>query len=455
MSNGRRRSPSLFSGIILVLFGVILLLHYFRGDFPLWDIFWRWWPALLILWGVVKLVERMTYRPAAAGAGAAAPRTVRGSEILLVLGLFALIGTIAGIEWVRRHAPDAEIPGILGANSYTYDIEVAPRPVPPNAQVTIRTTNGDITVRAENTTQLQVTAKKSVRAWDDKEAQRAAAPVNVVIEQTAGGFDVHPEGQSDNERVGVDIEARVPLLASLTLRNDHGDVKTTGLMGSLHVNNQRGDVEISDCAGVNVEMNRGDLKVSDAKGDVKITGNGDDVDVANAAGGMTLNGDFSGTIRAEKIAKGVHLVSQRADLTVSRLPGHLESELGDFKLYDATGNVSLRTSSKDITLENVTGKLAIENRAGNVELRFLQPPKDDITVSNESSGITVTLPANSSFEIQADSHSGEIESDFSGDALKLTKDAQGNSHLEGKVGTHGPKITLKTTYGSIVLRKAG
>jgi DUF4097 and DUF4098 domain-containing protein YvlB len=195
--------------------------------------------------------------------------------------------------------------------------------------------------------------------------------------------------------------------------------------------------------------------VSDAKGDVKITGNGDDVDVANAAGGMTLNGDFSGTIRAEKIAKGVHLVSQRADLTVSRLPGHLESELGDFKLYDATGNVSLRTSSKDITLENVTGKLAIENRAGNVELRFLQPPKDDITVSNESSGITVTLPANSSFEIQADSHSGEIESDFSGDALKLTKDAQGNSHLEGKVGTHGPKITLKTTYGSIVLRKAG
>ena len=29
----------------------------------------------------------------------------------------------------------------------------------------------------------------------------------------------------------------------------------------------------------------------------------------------------------------------------------------------------------------------------------------------------------------------------------------GDSHLEGKIGAKGPKITLKTTYGSISIHK--
>jgi hypothetical protein len=99
----------------------------------------------------------------------------------------------------------------------------------------------------------------------------------------------------------------------------------------------------------------------------------------------------------------------------------------------------------------------IENRNGNIEVRFSSPPKDDIEIDNASAAITLSLPASSSFDIVADCRSCDedkgIDSEFSADSLKQTHDS-GNWHLEGKYGNgRRPKITLKTTYGGIAIHK--
>jgi len=458
VSNGRRPSPSLFTAIVLILFGLLLLAHNFHESFGIWGIFRRWWPALLILWGLVRLVEVMTGKPA----GGAARPTIRGGEILLLFVVLAFLGAMAGVEWIRSHAVrvpgslhEYQIPGILGANSYTYGINLAPRNLPPDARITVRTANGDISVRAQDAAQLQVAATKVVRAWDEKEAQQLASPVTLAIDQTAAGFDVHPQGQAGDERVGVDIDARVPRHALLAIRDEHGDIRVTGMDGPLEIRSERGDVQVRDSADVAAEMNHGDLEIANAKGDVRVSGRGDDVEAVNVAGAMSLNGDFSGSIHAEKIAKGLRLVTPRAELSMARLSGRLDCDLGDFVLHGASGDLSLRSDAKDITVENAAGRVLIENRAGEVTLRFAQPPEHDISVSNASSGITLILPAKSSFEIQADSRSGSIESGFSGEGLKLANDKQGNAHLAGRIGSGGPKITLKTTYGAIAIRKSG
>jgi hypothetical protein len=115
----------------------------------------------------------------------------------------------------------------------------------------------------------------------------------------------------------------------------------------------------------------------------------------------------------------------------------------------------LRTNRYDVSVENAGGKVKIDNRDGNIELRFSAPPKEDIEVSNAAAGITLTMPGSSSFEILADCHScGDIDSEFSADSLKKTSTQSGDYHLEGKYGsTRGPKITLKTSYGSISLHR--
>src|SRR6202043_1028967 len=95
-----------------------------------------------------------------------------------------------------------------------------------------------------------------------------------------------------------------------------------------------------------------------------------------------------------------------------------------------------RTRDEDITIENAGGKVKIDNRNGNIQVRFSSPPKEDIEITNASAPITLTLPESSSFEILADCHSGDIDSEFQADSLKLTPGTGSkDAHLEGKYGS--------------------
>ena len=66
---------------------------------------------------------------------------------------------------------------------------------------------------------------------------------------------------------------------------------------------------------------KGDVKVSDTTGNVKVTGKGGEIEVINATGSFTLDGDFYGPVRADKIAKGIRLITVKTDLTLSSLAG--------------------------------------------------------------------------------------------------------------------------------------
>jgi len=157
-------------------------------------------------------------------------------------------------------------------------------------------------------------------------------------------------------------------------------------------------------------------------------------------------------VRADKVLKGVRMVSARTDLTVSSLAGHLEAGSGNLDLIDAPGNVTLRTRDTEINVEDPGGKVNIDNRNAQTAVRFSSTPKEDVTITNSSSGISLSVPGSSSFEIVADCRNCDIESEFPG--LGATKSESGDAHLAGKYGPgKGPKITLKTSYGNIELRR--
>ncbi len=61
MPNARPRSSGLFSGLVLISVGLLLLLHNY-GHLDLSTFFTHWWPLLIIFWGVIKLYERTAGR---------------------------------------------------------------------------------------------------------------------------------------------------------------------------------------------------------------------------------------------------------------------------------------------------------------------------------------------------------------------------------------------------------
>jgi Domain of unknown function (DUF5668)/Putative adhesin len=447
MARLRPRGSSVFSGLLLIFFGVLLLLHNYSG-FELTEAVFRWWPLILILWGAVKIYERT--------AGARSPEPggswITSGEIVLVVALVALVGMVFAVDQGRRRLSgmDIEIPGDTFASS----IDVPAKPVPANARITVRGGRGGVTVRASDEPEIRVSGKVNVRGWSESRARRLGERVSAEIVQNGDGYEIHPTGGSSS-RVSIDLDISVPKKALLTIHSEKGDVNVSDMASQVNIDNGNGDIDVRGSGGdVSIDMRRGDAKISDTTGDVKLSGRGGSIEVVNASGSLTVNGEFVGPVRADKVAKGVRFVSHRTDLTLTQLSGHMEAGSGNLEVVDAPGNLMVRSRDEDINIENAGGKVNIDDRNGNVQVRFSAPPKEDIQITNASAAITLTLPESSSFEIVADCHRGDIDSEFEADTLKQTSTDSGDSHLEGKYGRgRGPKITLKTTYGSISIHK--
>ncbi len=441
------RSSGLFSGLVLISAGVILLLSNY-GQLNLRYFLGHWWPLIIIFWGVVKLYER-TVGPRMGGTEGGVGITA--SEVLLVVAMLALLGIVAGVQYGKEKIGEGF--SDVGDN-FSYDFEVAPKTIPANARVYVHNGRGDISVRSTDDAAMRVTGKTRMRAWNETEADRMGKPVSAEIVKNGDSYEVRPVGyDTSDSRLSVDLEVSVPKKSALTVKTEKGDVTISDMAGDVGVTDESGDVEVRNTGGeVSVEMRKGDVKVNDSNGNVKVSGRGGEIDVVNVAGSLTVDGDFYGPVRADKVTLGVRLISMKTDLTLSALAGHLEAASGNLDVVDAPGNLSVRTRDNEISIENPGGKLHIENRNAAINVRFFSAPKDDVNITNSSGEIALSLPGNSSFEVQAECRNCDINSEFAG--LGVTKSPGGDASVAATYGSgRRPKITLKTSYGNIALRR--
>lgn len=444
MSNGAPRRSAVGS-VFLILLGALFLIHNFRPDLIHWRLLGRWWPLLLILWGVIRLVENLS------GSG---KRGLRGGELFLLI-LLVIVGM--GISFAPR------IPDVIHVDSpedipfaETADVsqELPPRDLPPGAVVRIDTPQGDISVDGVgDTKQLRVVVRKTGYAMSEDEARSRATAAGVSVQQSGNevSLQANPKGQ-DESTSRVSFEVHLPRNVTLDLRTGHGDVQVDGIAGSVSANAARGDVRLRDVGGdARVDVGRGDARVSDAKGNVHISGKGSEVEVTDVTGAATIDGEFYGPITARNVTQGARFVSSHTDLTIGGLPGRMTVESGDLSVANATGPFLLTTGDKSISLEDLSGRIRVQNKRGDITVRLKSSPKDEIDLSNDSGGIELALPAKSAFEIAAASRGGDIDNELDPSVLKVTRQG-GDSKLDGKVGAKGPKITLSTSYGPIRLK---
>jgi len=451
MANLYPRRRSIFSGLLLILIGALLLARTLGGSSAIWNVLWRWWPLVFIVWGLAKLYDHFI----AQRTGETAPPTISAGEILLV---FLLLGVIGGTwirDWGGTHFDFSDTDWPF-TESYSFTEDVPAQKAPANAHIVLRTTRGSITVHAEDAPEIKVSAQKSAHGENEQDAKSRADRVHVAITQSDSDYIVEPQGENDSGgTVAVDLDVRVPMGATINAQTSRGNVDITGAGGNVAVTGQSGDVAVRQTGGdVSIQSHSGSVTVTGAGGLVRVSGRGNGVEVSDAKGVVTVDGEFYGPLRFARLPKGVHFVSRRSDMSVGSLAGRVEiNGPGDMTIADAPGDVTLTTSERDLSLENVTGRIHVENNGGNVTLQLSQPPSEPIEVSNKTGDIDITLPAKSNFEVAARAdRNGQINCDFSELESKIER-MRSEVVLNGTIGSHGPKLQLYTTIGTIRLHK--
>lgn len=446
---------SIFGGIVLILIGVVFLLHEYRPDIGIGPIFERYWPLLLVLWGVALLLDHLL----ASWLGGGRASAVSGGEVALITILLLVVAGIAGLDWARKHSPDFDIDmnGMFD-HSYDWKTNLPAAPANANATISIVTDRGSITVNPASDAKLHVSVDKIAQAESREDAKRHADNVQVKITPQGDGYQIEPrvERASDFESSSVqtDLVVLLPPHSTLSAQTNHGDIRVASMNAPVTINSKSGDVDLHGVtADVSATMAHGDAHIEDVKGNVRLDGRGGEVNLSDITGDATVDGEFYGPIRAHDIGQTTRFTSSVSNLTLGKLSGQMEMDSGDFSVSDVNGSVTLSTANKDLRLDNVKGRVDVTDRRGDIGLHFAQAPRDDIRIADESGNIDITIPAHSNFTISAISKNGEIDNDFEGSALKSSTSGQ-TTILQGTYGTGGPRITLSTTYGTISIHKA-
>ena len=272
-----------------------------------------------------------------------------------------------------------------------------------------------------------------------------------VVEESSGYYTIHSSGPDGHVTINLDVQ--VPRDVQLSAMANHGDISVTGVGGPVHVEAQNGDVEIHDAgAGVTLIMQKGDAHIMGVTGDVSVAGKGTEIEIGNVTGDATINGNFYGPIRANNIAKTLQCAAQESQVTLEHVAGKMMLDSGQIEISGTTGSAKISTRRKDISVEDVGGRLDVADTHGDVEVRYSEPPREEVNIQNETGEVEVNLPANSNFEISAASAKGEAQSDFAAPSLNVASGDESGA-INGRVGTGGPKISIATTYGTIHLRK--
>jgi hypothetical protein len=451
VSNDGRQRSSIFGGLLLILLGILFLLARFNPDLRLWHLFWRYWPVLIILWGIAKLIDNMS----AHQAGQTRPPLLTGGEAALLVLVVLVLAGMGIYSRVREKMTDLNIDVGLFDHKASQSQELPTKSIPAGSHVAVTLGRGSITAHAGDSNDLSVSVNETAEGATDVAAQDRLKSMRVVIEQTRDGYLVHPVNSEDSgEQMTVDLDVTLPKKVSLTANTNRGNINISGISGTVIAGTQHGNIEIHDAGSdVTAQLQTGDARISDVSGSVHLHGRGNEIEVNDVTGDATFEGEFFGPIHVRKVAKTTRYVSEKADLTLVQLTGRLELDSGEIDVSDVGGSAKLNTHDKDMQIENVAGRLDITDTHGDIKVSYSQPPRAEINIANESGEVDLTLPSESKFEISAVSRSGEVQSDFDDPSLKLDNEND-TGKLSGKVGSQGLKIQIVTSYGTIYLRKS-
>jgi DUF4097 and DUF4098 domain-containing protein YvlB len=217
-------------------------------------------------------------------------------------------------------------------------------------------------------------------------------------------------------RAHADLTVRVPAGSRVSLHLAVGEVSIANVNGELLVDGHSVPVTATGTRGMlALDVGSGPVRVSDAEGSVNVDTGSGGVQVSGFKGGeLTIDTGSGGVVGSELQGSAMRI----------------ETGSGDIELTAVTSPV--------VTLETGSGRIAAE----------LRGPLRDLEVETGSGDISVRAPATLAADVEIETASGGIETDF---ALQVTR--QSPDHVVGRIGNGAGRVAIETGSGDVRLLK--
>jgi DUF4097 and DUF4098 domain-containing protein YvlB len=274
-----------------------------------------------------------------------------------------------------------------------------------DGKVSISNISGRIDVKSWDQAQVKIEALKISQAGSLDKAKENAALVKIEVAKTGNILQIstkYPDSglfKNSSINVSVDYTVWVPDKASVKVRSVSGDVAAGKIGGAFEGSITSGDILLSGIGqGVDCHTVSGTIGVLDVAGDVNLK-------------------TVSGTIKAERIK----------------------------------GSCEVETTSGKIILRDVSEARSVRAKvlSGNVEYSGQIAPGGKYSFEALSGNIDLLIPASAAFELEAESFSGSIRTDF-----PVTVQGKVSAReLRGVVGNGGATLRVKSFSGNVEIRK--
>ena len=339
----------------------------------------------------------------------------------------------------------------------TFDYTLVPteKPCAKNCRIVIESFRGNAKISGSaDATTVKASGQETVRSFQQTDADSANKQTPLELIQQGDQIIVRTNQDKVNDRVQptADLDITVPLGSSIEAHGRYGDFDIQSINGSVDINSDNAGVRLENIGGnVHIDTRASDtIRAVDIKGSLELKGRGDDVELQNVAGLVTVNGVYVGEIQLRNLTQPVRWEDPQSSLSFEKLPGQIRLSRGELTGNNITGPLRFKARSSDVQLSNFTQSLDLTLDRGDIDLK---PGKElpRMQVHTRSGDITVSLVPGSKFDLRATTDRGDAENEY-GEPLREEESGRGNI-IQGNTGG-GPELRLETGRGSINVRKA-
>jgi hypothetical protein len=220
--------------------------------------------------------------------------------------------------------------------------------------------------------------------------------------------------------------------------------------GTLYLESDSGAVQVVSHTANTVEVQVKDKGNNKDSFVVSYEQDGNDVKIVGEKEGMS----FFGSSNVKFLIKvpedyNVDLRTGGGSIELSDLRGQVEAYTsgGSIRLGQIEGDVNAKTSGGSIKVEEVAGNINAHTSGGSIKATITKQPTKDCKLTTSGGSVTAYLSPSIAVDLVASARGGSVGSEFDVNGSLKKKS------LKGTINGGGPELVLKTSGGSVRIKK--